>query len=37
MLEEGTARTPGLAIFNGGYDVASFLIDNHANVNQADT
>ena len=26
----------GLAIFNGGYDVASFLIDNHANVNQAD-
>jgi ankyrin repeat protein len=26
----------GLAIFNGGYEVASFLIDNHANVNQAD-
>jgi ankyrin len=26
----------GLAVFNGGYDVASFLIDNHANVNQAD-
>jgi ankyrin len=26
----------GLAIFNGGYDVASFLIDNRANVNQAD-
>jgi len=26
----------GLAIFNGGYDVASFLIDNKANVNQAD-
>jgi ankyrin repeat protein len=26
----------GLAIFNGGYDVASFLIDNHANVNQPD-
>jgi ankyrin len=26
----------GLAIFNGGYDVASFLIDNSANVNQAD-
>jgi ankyrin repeat protein len=26
----------GLAIFNGGYDVASFLIDSHANVNQAD-
>jgi ankyrin len=26
----------GLAIFNGGYDVASFLVDNHANVNQAD-
>jgi ankyrin len=26
----------GLAIFNGGYDVASYLIDNHANVNQPD-
>jgi uncharacterized protein len=26
-----------LAIFNGGYDVASFLIDNHANVNQPDS
>ena len=26
----------GLAIFNGGYDVASFLIDNRANVNQPD-
>jgi ankyrin len=26
----------GLAVFNGSYDVASFLIDNHANVNQAD-
>src|SRR5262245_34432529 len=26
----------GLAIFNGGYEVASFLIDNHANVNQFD-
>jgi ankyrin len=26
----------GLAIFNGGYDAASFLIDNHADVNQAD-
>lgn len=26
----------GLAVFNGGYSVASFLIDNHANVNQAD-
>jgi uncharacterized protein len=26
----------GLAVFNGGYDVASFLIDNKANVNQAD-
>jgi ankyrin repeat protein len=26
----------GLAIFNGSYEVASFLIDNHANVNQAD-
>jgi ankyrin repeat protein len=27
----------GLAIFNGAYDVASFLIDNHANVNQPDS
>lgn len=27
----------GLAIFNGGYDVASFLIDNHVNVNQPDS
>jgi ankyrin repeat protein len=26
----------GLAIFNGSYDVASFLIDSHAKVNQAD-
>ena len=26
----------GLAIFNGQYAVASFLIDNHANVNHAD-
>jgi ankyrin len=26
----------GLAIFNGSYDIASFLIDRHANVNQAD-
>ncbi len=26
----------GLAIFNGNYDLASFLIDNHAKVNQAD-
>ncbi|PWU06393.1 MAG: hypothetical protein C5B51_12435 [Terriglobia bacterium] len=26
----------GLAIFNGAYDVASLLIDNHSNVNQAD-
>jgi uncharacterized protein len=26
----------GLAIFNGGYDVASFLVDNHAKVNQYD-
>jgi ankyrin repeat protein len=26
----------GLAIFNGQYEVASFLIDNHANVNHAD-
>jgi ankyrin len=27
----------GLAVFNGNYDFASFLIDNKANVNQADT
>jgi ankyrin repeat protein len=27
----------GLAIFNGNYDVASFVIDNKAKVNQADT
>src|SRR4030095_11476573 len=27
----------GLAIFNGNYDVASFLIDAKSNVNQADT
>ena len=26
----------GLAIFNGQYEVASFLIDNHSNVNHAD-
>jgi uncharacterized protein len=26
----------GLAIFNGNYELASFLIDNHANVNHAD-
>ena len=26
----------GLALFNGSYDVASLLIDSHANVNQAD-
>ena len=26
----------GLAIFNGSYDVASYLIDQHAKVNQAD-
>ena len=26
----------GLAIFGGNYDLASFLIDNHSNVNQAD-
>jgi ankyrin repeat protein len=26
----------GLALFNGSYDVASLLIDKHANVNQAD-
>ena len=25
-----------LAIFNGSYDVATFLVDNHAKVNQAD-
>jgi len=25
-----------LAIFDGSYDVASFLVDNHSNVNQAD-
>jgi len=25
-----------LAVFNGNYELASFLIDNHANVNQAD-
>src|SRR5437867_3135003 len=27
----------GLAIFNGNYELASFLIDNKSNVNQADT
>ena len=26
----------GLAIFNGQYELASFLLDNHVNVNQAD-
>ncbi len=26
----------GLAIFNGNYDVASLLVDSHANVNHAD-
>ncbi len=26
----------GLAIFDGNYDVASFLVDQHANVNKAD-
>ena len=26
----------GIAIFNGNYDVASFLVDNRSNVNQAD-
>lgn len=26
----------GLAIFNGSYAVATFLVDSHANVNQAD-
>src|SRR5678816_2307055 len=29
-------RDRGLAIFNGSYDVASFLIDQHADVNKAD-
>jgi ankyrin len=27
----------GLAIFNGNYDLASFLVDNKSKVNQADT
>jgi ankyrin len=27
----------GLAIFNGNYQLAEFLIDNHASVNKADT
>ncbi len=27
----------GLAIFNGNYELASFLIDSHAQVNRADT
>src|SRR5947208_16371132 len=27
----------GLAIFNGNYDVASFLVENKSKVNQADT
>jgi len=27
----------GLAIFNGNYDLGSFLVDNKSNVNQADT
>jgi ankyrin repeat protein len=27
----------GLAVFNGNYEVASFLIDNKSNLNQADT
>ena len=26
-----------LAVFNGNYDVASFLVDSHSNVNRADT
>ena len=26
----------GLAIFDGSYDIASFLVDSHAKVNQAD-
>jgi ankyrin repeat protein len=26
----------GLAIFNGNYDVASFLVESHSNVNRAD-
>jgi ankyrin repeat protein len=27
----------GLAVFNGNYEVASFLVDNKSNLNQADT
>src|SRR6185503_15668527 len=27
----------GLAIFNGNYDLASFLVDSKSNVNKADT
>ena len=27
----------GLAIFNGNYELASFLVDNKSNLNQADT
>src|SRR5215475_4165873 len=27
----------GLAIFNGAYEIASFLVDNHADVNQPDS
>ena len=29
-------RCSGLAFFNGSYDVAEFLVDSHAKVNQAD-
>jgi uncharacterized protein len=33
----GDGKDPlGLALFNGSYEVASLLIDNHANVNHAD-
>jgi uncharacterized protein len=33
----GDGKDPlGLALFNGSYDVASLLVDNHANVNHAD-
>jgi uncharacterized protein len=34
---DGDGKNPlGLAIFSGNYDLASFLIDNHSNVNQPD-
>jgi uncharacterized protein len=33
----GDGKDPlGLALFNGSYDVASLLVDNHADVNHAD-